>query len=213
MLLEFREVTGKGKKFHLDHVSFTLEPGYMMGLAGKNGAGKTTLIKYILDEKYVFEGDILLDRKSVKANRQEVLDEIGFVSEDNAFFSKFTISQNIELMGPFYSKWDRTLFEKYLSQMGLYIGQKVGSLSRGEYMKFQLALAMAHQPKLYILDEATAGMDPIFRKEFFRLLRQVIMDEKASVLMITHIEEELEEKMDYVGIMEGGKLISFKATL
>ena len=213
MLLEFKSVTGKNKKFKLDHISFALEAGYMMGLAGKNGAGKTTLVRYILDETYRFDGEILIDGKSIKANRQEALDAIGFVSEENTFFGKFSIHQNVELLGPFYSKWDKGLFEAYLSQMGLYLGQKVGGLSRGEYMKFQLAFAMAHKPKLYILDEATAGMDPIFRKEFFKFLRQTIQKEEASILMITHIEEELDEKMDYVGIMEQGRLISFKTTL
>ena len=80
-------------------------------------------------------------------------------------------------------------------------------------MKFQLALAMAHRPKLYLIDEATAGMDPIFRKEFFRMLRTMIQSEEASVLLITHIEEELEVAMDYVGVMEDGRLISFETTL
>ncbi len=213
MVLKFDKVTGTHKHFKLNQITFELEPGYMMGLAGKNGAGKTTLVKYILDEKYTFEGEIWVAGKSVKKDRRAVLDEIGFVSEDNVFFEKFTIHQNVELLGPFYSKWDKTLFEKYLSQMGLYMGQKVGALSRGEYMKFQLAFAMAHQPKLYILDEATAGMDPIFRRELFKVLRQIIMDEVSSVLMITHIEEELEEKMDYVGVMDNGQLVSFKPTL
>lgn len=213
MLLEFKEVTGKNKKFHLEHVSFALEAGYIMGLAGKNGAGKTTLINYILDDRYAFEGEILIDGKSIKENRQEILDEIGLISEANVFFSQYTISQNIQLIGPFYSKWDQALFEKYLKEMGLFLGQKVSTLSRGEYMKFQLAFAMAHRPKLLILDEATAGMDPIFRKELFKFLRQVLIDEKTSVLMITHIEEELEEKMDYVGIMKEGRLISFYPTL
>ncbi|MBP3889035.1 MAG: ABC transporter ATP-binding protein [Cellulosilyticum sp.] len=213
MLLEFKEVTGRGKKFKLDHISFALEPGYMMGLAGKNGAGKTTLVRYILDEHYPYEGDILLDGRNIKEDRKQTLDEIGFISEENVFFEQFSITQNVELMGDFYSRWDSVLFEQCLKEMGLYVGQKVGNLSRGEYMKFQLAFAMAHKPKLYILDEATAGMDPIFRKEFFKFLRQTIMDEKASILMITHIEEELEEKMDYVGIMEQGRLVEFKSVL
>ena len=105
------------------------------------------------------------------------------------------------------------VFEEVVSQMGLSIGQNIAHLSRGEYMRFQLAFAMAHSAKLYLIDEATAGMDPIFRKEFFRVLRQIIMDEKASILMITHIEEEIEEKMDYIGVMENGRLISFREAL
>lgn len=213
MILEFKKVSGKSKKFHLDQVSFALESGYMMGLAGKNGAGKTTLIHYILNPKYEFKGTILVDGKDVKAYREEVLDQIGFISEENTFFKQANIRDNGKLLGEFYSKWDEEKYEQYIGQMKLSMGDRLSALSRGEYMKFQLAFAMAHQPKLYLIDEATAGMDPIFRKEFFRYLRRAIINEEASVLLITHIEEDLEEKMDYIGIMEQGKLISYKTTL
>lgn len=213
MILEFKEVTGKQKKFNLEKISFALKPGYMMGLVGKNGAGKTTLLRYILEEKVRFSGEILVDGKDIKTHREAILDDIGFISEENHFFRDFSLKVNAELLGPFYSKWDMRVFEEVISQMGLSIGQKIAHLSRGEYMRFQLAFAMAHSAKLYLIDEATAGMDPIFRKEFFRVLRQIIMDEKASILMITHIEEEIEEKMDYIGVMENGRLISFREAL
>ena len=213
LILEFKHVTGCSRKFKLEDINFALEPGYMMGLSGKNGAGKTTLINYILDEKVRYTGEILVDGKNTKNGREAILDIIGFISEENIFFEEYSLRQNAELLGPFYSKWDMEVFEKSLKEMGLSMGQRIAQLSRGEYMKFQLAFAKAHRPKLYLLDEATAGMDPIFRKEFFRFLRKVIMDEEASVLMITHIEEELEEQMDYIGIMEEGKLVSFKPAL
>ena len=77
-------------------------------------------------------------------------------------------------------------------------------------MRFQMAYAMAHRPVLYLLDEVTAGMDPVFRIDFFRVLQQVIAEEQASVLMTSHIEEELGRKMDYIGVLENGKLISFE---
>lgn len=76
-------------------------------------------------------------------------------------------------------------------------------------MRFQMAFAMAHGTKLYLLDEATAGMDPVFRVDFFKILHEVIAEEEASVLMATHLAEELEHKMDYVGIMEEGRMVSF----
>ena len=76
-------------------------------------------------------------------------------------------------------------------------------------MKFQMAFAMAHKPSIYLLDEVTAGMDPVFRIDFFKILHEVIAEEKASVLMTSHIQEEIKMKMDYVGIMEQGKMVSF----
>ena len=76
-------------------------------------------------------------------------------------------------------------------------------------MKFQMAFAVAHHPKLYLLDEVTAGMDPVFRIDFFKLLHQVIENEEAAVLMTSHIESELKKQMDYIGILEHGTMAYF----
>ena len=94
--------------------------------------------------------------------------------------------------------------------MELTAGKVVGNLSRGEFMKFQMAFAAAHHPVLYLLDEVTAGMDPVFRIDFFKLLNERIATEQASVLMTSHIKEEISRKIDYVGVMEYGKMIQFK---
>ena len=79
-------------------------------------------------------------------------------------------------------------------------------------MKFQMAFAVAHHPVLYLLDEVTAGMNPVFRVDFFKILQEVIATEEASVLMTSHIREEMDRKMDYVGIMEKGRMTSFGET-
>ena len=76
-------------------------------------------------------------------------------------------------------------------------------------MKFQMAFAAAHHPVLYLLDEATAGMDPVFRIDFFKILQEIIATEEASVIMTSHIQEEIDRKMDFIGIMEQGSLIQF----
>jgi ABC-2 type transport system ATP-binding protein len=86
-------------------------------------------------------------------------------------------------------------------------------MSRGERMKFQMAFAMGHKPCIYLLDEVTAGMDPVFRMDFFKIFHKVIEDESASVLMTSHIESEMEHKMDYLGILENGKLVKFGESL
>ena len=86
-------------------------------------------------------------------------------------------------------------------------------MSRGELMKFQMAFAMAHKPALYLLDEVTAGMDPVFRIDFFKMLQEVIQTEEASVLMTSHIQTEIGQKTDYVGIMEVGRLVEFGESL
>ena len=118
--------------------------------------------------------------------------------------------ENAEMYGNFYTNWSGEIFDEALERMEISRYKLLKSLSRGEYIKFQMAFAMAHKPALYILDEATAGMDPMFRREFFKLLLQLIESEEASVLMTTHSTEEMEKKMDYIGILEKGKLVSFQ---
>lgn len=210
MLLEFEHVTGRNRRFHVEDVSFTLEPGYIMGLAGKNGAGKTTLLHHILDKKKSYQGTIRLMGEDIHKDHSRTLDRIGFVSDENVFLMNNNAPENGEIYGAFYTNWSRESFDEALERMEISRYKLLKSLSRGEFIKFQMAFAMAHKPALYILDEATAGMDPMFRREFFKLLLQLIESEEASVLMTTHSMEELEKKMDYIGIMEKGRLISFQ---
>ena len=107
-----------------------------------------------------------------------------------------------------YDEWDNELFYGKLKEWGIPVGRKLSDMSRGEYLKFQLALSMGHNATLYILDEATAGMDPVFRREFFNILHELMVNEDITILMSTHIEEEIEVHMDYKVLLDGGRLIS-----
>ena len=213
MILEFKNVTGKSKKFNHKNVSFELENGYIMGLAGKNGAGKSTLINYIMEPKGKYSGEILLDGENILDNHTEILNYLGLVSENNIFFEEFTAKQNSELLGILYNDWSQDIFEHNMEKMGVSLDLKVKNMSRGEYMKFQMAFAMAHKPKLYLIDEATSKMDPVFRKDFYNIMHEIIEDESVSIILVTHLEEELEFRVDYVGIMDDGKMISFNEVI
>ena len=208
-ILEFRSVTGKNKKFHLKNVSFCLYPGYIYGLIGENGAGKTTLMKYIINEHSKYDGQILVDGKDIKADYAKIMNRIGYVSEDNAFFENRTGKQNAELLKVFYDDFDMDRFMRAAKRMDLTVTKTYKKMSRGERLKFQLAFAIAHAPGLYLLDEVTAGMDPVFRLEFFEILRELIQDETCSILMTSHILAEMEMKTDYVGIMQHGTVEEF----
>lgn len=210
MLLEFRQVTGISKKFHLEQISFGLPLGYIMGLAGKNGAGKTTLIDYIMNPENCYTGSILINGVDIRKNHTKMLDEVGFVSENHVFLLERTARQNAELLGGFYSNWDSAVFEDAMKRMEVPATISLNRMSRGENMKFQMAFAMAHKPVLYLLDEVTAGMNPVFRIDFFKILQEIISTEEVSILMTTHMQEEMERKMDYIGVLEQGKLLSFR---
>ena len=214
MILEFKNVTGKTKHFNLKDVSFTLEPGYIMGLAGKNGAGKSTLIDYIMNPKQQYAGEILIEGANIRDKHYYMMNRIGFISDNNeGFLRDKSAKENSEIFGPLYDDWDETRFFQAMQKMKLSPGRNVGGMSRGELFKFQTAFAMAHKPALYLIDEATAGMDPVFRIDYFKILQEIIAEEDASILMTSHIQDEIQRKMDFVGVMEDGKLVQFGETL
>lgn len=207
--LEFKDVTGKGFGFKLKNVSMTLENGYIYAVTGKNGAGKTTLFNYILTEKQRYTGSIRLSGYELARNHAKAMEITGLVSEDNTFFENRTGRQNAEILGLVYDNFDMELFDKCMKKMNASSQTTLWRMSRGERMKFQLAFAIAHHSRLYLLDEATAGMDAVFKIELFDMLRELIAGEDCCVLMTTHDMSEIAKNTDYVSIMDNGTLGEF----
>lgn len=210
----FDNVSAKFKKFQLSNISFKMPVGYICGIAGKNGAGKTSLLKLLMDRKTTYKGSIrITDRYGtafeVKENREAVLDNVGFVTDNHHYIKEFTIEANVDLFSPFYSCFDKKLFNEKLKQYNISPLKKIANLSKGECVQFQFAFAMAYKPSLYLFDEATAGMDIVYRKAFFKELRTLMLDGKVTVILTTHLQEELENDVDYICILENGKMVSF----
>lgn len=208
MQVEFQNVTFRRKKFCLENLSFTIREGYLTALAGKNGAGKTTLFHLMLDKSARFEGNILADGVPWEKDRTERMNRIGFVSEEQKFFMEQTALENAEILQTVYYAFSMNRFEETMNFMQLSVHQALKNMSRGEYMKFQLAFAMAHETELYLLDEASAGMDPVFRKEFFRILHGLLENDRCAVLMSTHIQDDIARHMDYLIRIEEGRIVS-----
>lgn len=211
-VLSFEHVTGRGK-FHLKDINMELRAGYIYGLMGENGAGKTTLMKYILDEHCRYEGRIYLDGEDIRSDHAKVMNKLGYVSEDNCFFEERTGEQNAAILGILYDDFSMERFRDAMKKMEMTEAKAYKRLSRGERLKFQLAFAIAHNPCLYLLDEVTVGMDPVFRIEFFDMLRHLIQDETCAVLMTSHIRTEIEMKTDYAAVMKEGCLGAFTESL
>ena len=207
--LELKDITGKGVGFKLKNVSMTLENGYIYAVTGKNGAGKTTLFNYILTEKKRYTGSIKLSGYELAGNHAKAMEITGLVSEDNTFFENRTGRQNAEILGLVYDNFDMELFDKCMKKMNVSGQTTLWRMSRGERMKFQLAFAIAHHSRLYLLDEATAGMDAVFKIELFDMLRELIAGEDCCVLMTTHDMSEIAKNTDYVAIMNNGTLGEF----
>lgn len=212
-ILELKDVTSTSRGFCLKNINLTIEPGYIYGLMGANGAGKTTLMKTIMSENAKYRGNIFIQGENIKNNHAKMMNQIGFVSEDVAFFGECSAIENARILGSLYDEFDMNLFKDVMKKMNQSCGKVYGKMSRGEKLKFQLAFAIAHKPCLYLLDEVTAGMDPVFRIDFFSILQELLIDENASILMTSHITSEMETKADYIGIMKEGKLIQFGESL
>ncbi len=212
--VKFDKVSAKCKGFWLSDINFELPAGYICGLTGKNGAGKTSMLKLLVERKAAYKGSItMLDRErrpiEIRKERSVALDNIGFVTDEHNFVKKMSARANVDMFSPFYSGFDRELFDSKQKQYGVSQSVALSDLSRGERLKFQLAFAIAHKPSLYLFDEVTAGMDVVFRKEFFREIRGLMLDGKTTVVLATNLREELEDEVDYICSLEKGRMISF----
>ena len=211
--LKLANVCRKRKKFQLSDISADLESGYIYAIVGENGAGKTMLFQTILQENARYSGDIFVYGQPVRGNHDKMMQIIGYVSEDNIFFEDRTGNQNAEILGILYDDFDKDLFKRVMEKMQAPADRTYRMMSRGEKIKFQLGFAIAHHSKLFLLDEATAGMDPAFRLEFFDILRKLLAEEDCCVLMTSHNMTEIHKQTDYVAVMEQGRLGAFQESL
>lgn len=193
------------KNFCLDHVSFSMESGYFYVLIGVNGSGKTTLLNCISGVTDRFTGDAQIDGVSLKSTPVEYRQKLGYISETRPFFLEKSLLDNGELFQDFYPGWSSGDYLRYLERFGLAPSRQVCSLSKGESMKLQAAFALAHHPSFLFLDEPLDGFDPIFRRSFLDLLRE-LLEQDMGILLSTHITEDLDRLADYLLIMENGKL-------
>lgn len=203
---EVKNLTKIYPTFLLDHLSFSIPKGYIMGFIGANGAGKTTTMKAMLNVIRKDEGTVLLFNKSMDDNEIELKKRIGFVSGD-AFYPKRKVKEITDVYRRFYPTWDETLYKHYLSQFHIDPNKKIDELSKGMKMKYCIALALSHQAELLILDEPTSGLDPVARDELLEVFQTLVEEGEVSILFSTHITSDLEKCSDYITFIQNGKLV------
>lgn len=196
------------KNFRLDNVSFSMESGYFYVLTGANGSGKTTLLNCITGVADRFTGDARIGEFSLKHTPLEYRQKLGYVSEAHPFFLEKSLLENGKIYSEFYSGWSSEDYTFYLKQFKLEPDRQVCSLSKGENVKLQTAFALACHPLFLFLDEPLDGLDPVFRRSFLHLLRE-LLEQNTGILLSTHITEDLDRLADYLLIMKDGKLSRF----
>lgn len=205
-LLEVTRLNKQIGTLHLQDISFTLEPGYIFGLIGRNGAGKTSLIRTLLNLYRKDSGSIVVNGCPMDTMEHEAKDQIGFVLDEFLFEEKMSISANGKYFGAAYSKYDHELFLKFCARFGLDLKKKTGHLSKGQKTRFQLAFALSHQAKLFIMDEPAAGLDPLFRRELTDYMQELVEDGTRSVLFSTHLTADLDRISDYIALLDRGQM-------
>ncbi len=201
--IELSGLTKQYTGFTLGPVDLVLPGGAILGLIGENGAGKTTLMKTMLGVTGADGGTVRLLGREAEAAKAE----IGVVLEDCFFYEGLRPQDVGKVLGGVYQTWDQALFEQYLRKFGLTGKKNIKALSRGMRMKLSLAAALSHHPKLLVLDEATAGLDPVVRDEILDEFLSFVCDEEHSILISSHITSDLEKAADYIAYLHRGQLL------
>ena len=204
--IEIKNLSKAYENFKLDNISFNLPMGSIMGLIGENGSGKTTTISLILNTIKKDSGDIKIFGFDNIEHEKEIKEQIGVVLSESYFHDHLTPAEIAKIMKNIYKSWDRRQFESYLSKFNLPPKKIIKEYSKGMKTKLSIAVAMSHNPKLLILDEATSGLDPIIRNELLDVFLDFIQDEQHTVLISSHITSDLEKIADYITFIHNGKI-------
>ncbi len=204
--VEVRNVTKKYDRFTLSDVSFSVPQGCIMGLIGENGAGKSTAFKTMLNLVKKDSGDVLFWGKPLDDKDTELKSRIGVAFDAICFAEVLTVKQVGNIGRMTYKNWDSARFQELVTRFELPEKAEIKTLSKGMKMKLNLAFAMSHNAQLLILDEPTAGLDPIARDELLDLFLEFVQDEQHSILISSHITTDLEKIADYITFINKGKV-------
>lgn len=206
--IELDGITKRYDGFLLDNVSFSLPRGAILGLVGENGAGKSTTIKLIMNAIQRDSGVIrVLGEDNTSKAFADIKQDIGIVLDEAYYPEVLNAAQVGAVMKRTYLRWDETAYQNHLKLLEIPLKKQFREFSRGMKMKLAIAVALSHQPKLLILDEATSGLDPMVRDEILTLFNDFTRDEEHSILLSSHIVSDLEKVCDYIAFLHKGKLM------
>lgn len=210
--LEVSNLVKNYSDFSLDNVNLKLPQGSIMGFIGENGAGKSTTIKSILNiiKKERGEVRILGLDASDPINEIKIKQQIGVVFDENHFHDLLDARGVEHFMSKIYPSWNKELFFHYIKKFKIPEDKFIKEFSRGMKMKFNISVALSHEPKLLLLDEATSGLDPVVRNEILDVFLDFIQDEEHSILISSHITSDLERICDYITFIHEGNIIFSK---
>jgi len=201
---------GLGKSFSgklvLADVSFTVEPGDVVGVLGKNGAGKTTLLELVLGFTPPTSGGVQLFGYDSYRLPGAAKARIGFVPQQDELVNQLTAADQIGVIASFYPKWDDELVVRLSREWEVDLGQRVKNMSVGQRQKLSILLGLGHKPDVLILDEPVASLDPVARRQFLEQIIEVAADGKRSVVFSSHIVSDVERLANKIWILKDRRM-------
>jgi ABC-2 type transport system ATP-binding protein len=195
-----------GKQTAVDHISFEIPAGRIVGLIGPNGSGKTTTLKAALG-LVPFDGELTVLGFDPRTQRDELMQEVCFIADVAILPRWLKVSEAIDFVAGVHPKFDREKAERYLAATKLTPSMRVKSMSKGMVVQLHLALVMAIDVKLLVLDEPTLGLDIIYRKQFYHNLLEDYFDEGKTIIITTHQVEEVEHILTDLMFIRDGKIV------
>ena len=206
--IELSHINKSFGDFAIRDLNLTVPSGTICGLVGENGAGKSTTIRLLMGALQPDSGTAAVLGVDVTAPEfREVKEDVGVVLDEAYFPESLNAAQVGKIMAATYCQWDQKLYDSYLKRFDLPEKKQFKDFSRGMRMKLAIAVALSHQPKLLVLDEATAGLDPIVRDEVLDIFNEFTREEDHSILISSHILSDLEKLCDYIAFIHKGDLL------
>ncbi len=197
-----------GKEFAIRDLSMTVPTGAIYGFLGPNGSGKTTTIRLMLGMLQGTDGVVEVLGHAMPRFAHRALARIGYVPERLHLYARLTVDESIAYHRAFFQEFDTAEAERLRRRFALREDQKVSQLSKGEAGKLMMLLALSQRAELLVLDEPTDGLDPVIRREVLSALVEYVEAKRATVFVSSHLVHEQERICDWVGVMDGGRLIA-----
>ncbi len=208
-ILELKDVNKSypNATFQLKDISFSIPYGSIVGFIGENGAGKTTTMGTIIGILKKDRGTIRVFGENVEGNEMAIKEHIGVVFDEMNFSRQLNATQLSKVLRNVYKAWDEETYFYYINLFSLPKREKIEGFSRGMSMKLSIAVALSHDAKLLILDEATAGLDPVAREEMIEIFESYVTDEQQSILLSSHITSDIEKIADELIFIKKGEIL------
>ena len=200
-----------GKSVAVDNISFEIPAGRIIGLIGPNGSGKTTTLKAMLG-LVPFEGELRVLGLDPRTQRDQLMENVSFIADVAVLPRWLRVSEAVDFVAGVHPKFDRAKAERYLKNTKLTPKMKVKEMSKGMIVQLHLALVMAIDAKLLVLDEPTLGLDILYRKQFYQNLLEDYFDEQKTIIVTTHQVEEIEHILSDLMFIRDGR-ITLSATM